>query len=80
MEAHIEENAVIATESPNSVAWYNRPISPDWVMALGFGMCALGFYTKLFWFTFGGFLLFMLGIQALPEKEEEGLHEKGEES
>ena len=35
------------------------------VMIIGFVMCAMGFTTKMFWWTFGGFLLFYMGVMAL---------------
>ena len=44
------------------------------VMIIGFVMCALGFTTKMFWWTFGGFLLFYMGVMAL-----EPLTDKGDE-
>lgn len=38
-------------------------------MIIGFGMCLLGFTTKMMWWTFGGLLLFYMGVMALdPEK------------
>ena len=54
----------------------NQPVSPDWVLMLGFIVCAAGWLTHLFWLTFGGFLFFFLGIQAI--RNEKGGRCQGE--
>ena len=59
------QNAVNAQETPQGVPWYDRPVSPDWVLVLGFVMCASGYISKQVWFTFGGVLLFLFGIFAI---------------
>ena len=44
-------------------------VSAEVVMVLGVGMCLLGFITKMMWWTFGGVLLFYMGVMALPDSE-----------
>ena len=44
-------------------------VSAEFTMVLGFGMCLLGFLTKMMWWTFGGVLLFYMGVMALPDAE-----------
>ena len=62
----------------------NAPVPAEFVMAVGLGMCALGFITSMFWWTFGGFLLFLMGVMALeplPETKEGmagGLQKQGD--
>lgn len=61
--------------------WWDKPIKGDYVMLMGFLMLGWGVYTKEWWYTFGGFLLFFMGVLAIPTKHEEsGLHGEGGET
>lgn len=44
-------------------------VSAEFTMVMGFGMCVLGFTTKMMWWTFGGILLFYMGVMALGAPE-----------
>ena len=41
-------------------------------MVIGFGWAALGFYLMEFWWIFGGFMLFYMGVMTLPVNIEGG--------
>jgi hypothetical protein len=43
-------------------------VPEDLVLLLGVCMMSWGIYTRLTWWIMGGFLVFWLGIEALPEK------------
>jgi hypothetical protein len=47
-------------------------VSSNIIMAIGFGWAALGFYLMEFWWIFGGFMLFYMGVMTLPVNIEGG--------
>lgn len=60
----------------------DRKASGEELMVIGFGMCAAGMLFKEYYFTIGGFALFLGGVLTLRpievEKEEGGRQEEGE--
>lgn len=58
----------------------NRPLNPDYMLVLGFVVCAAGWVLSLFWIILAGFLFFFLGIQGIKAEGGEGGHEAGDVS
>lgn len=66
------------------MSFLDKPVPGDYLMLIGFGMCALGMWYREFYMEIGGFALFLAGVFTLKpiegEKEEGGRQEEGEES
>ncbi len=72
-ELVLEDDAECPVNAKSSVlAALERPIEPDWVLVIGFIVCAAGWYLGMFWLILGGFLFFLLGIQAIEGRALSG--------